>query len=294
MTLEIPSPSACGIQLAKLWTLAGKSLPVDVKELALEYSSKKPDPITKVEGHAVAGIEGMLIQRSEKKCWYILYQKDIAVSGRINFTLAHELGHYVLHRTYQDQFECDQKKLLAYSDSASLRYEAEANKFASYLLMPIADFRTQVNGEFVSLDLLEHCADRYQVSFTAATLKWLEFTNEAAMVIVARDGFVCWSYASKSAWKLGVHVPHGKPIPEIGNSRPQIITGGSNKRYGVPSGVWHPTLDAVESVIVSDKFDLTIFLIQFPEANLITHKEVEEDDSFDFLSARAKGLLWGK
>jgi len=294
MTTEPQSPSASGIQLAKLWLLAGKSLPVDVKELALEYSSKKPDPITKIAGHSVSGIDGMLVQRSEKKCWYILYQENIDVPGRINFTLAHELGHYVMHRSRQEEFRCDQRKLLAYDDTSSLAYEAEANRFASYLLMPIDDFRAQVGKEIASLDLLGHCADRYQVSFTAAALKWLEFTDEAAMVVVARDGFVCWSYTSKSARKLKVYLPPGSTLPEIegGSSPPSFDM--KNTGCEVPPGVWHPKLRAIESVILSDKFDLAIFLIQFPDANLIAHEEPEENDSFDFLSARAEGLLWGK
>jgi len=294
MTTELISPSVCGIQLAKLWISAGMSFPIDVKELALEVSSKKSDPITKVAGHSVLGIEGMLIQRTEKNCWYILYQENIDVPGRINFTLAHELGHYVLHRSRQEEFRCDQTKLLAYGDTASLAYEAEANRFASYLLMPIDDFRAQVGKEIASLDLLGHCADRYQVSFTAATLKWLEFTDEAAMVVVARDGFVCWSYTSKSARKLKVYLPPGSTLPEIGGGSSLPSSDMRNTGHEVSPGVWHPKLGAIESVILSDKFDLSIFLIQFPDANLIAHEEPEENDSFDFLSARAEGLLWGK
>lgn len=294
MATEPQSPSAWGIQLAKLWLLSGKSLPVDVKELALEFSSHKTDPITKIAGHSVSGIDGMLIQRSEKKCWYILYQENIDVPGRINFTLAHELGHYVLHRSRQEEFRCAQDKLLAYGDAASLADETEANRFASYLLMPIDDFRSQMGQGMASLGLLGHCADRYQVSFTAVTLKWLEFTDEAAMVVVARDGFVCWSYTSKSARNLNVYLPPGSTLPEIEGGGSLLSSGTRNKGCRVSPGVWHPNLEAVESIILSDKFDLGIFLVQFPGANPPVHKEPEENDSFDFLSARAEGLLWVK
>lgn len=294
MPTEPQSPSAYGIQLAKLWTLAGKTLPINVKEFALEFSSSKPDPITKVKGHSVSGIDGMLIQRSEKQCWYILYQENIESPGRINFTLAHEFGHYLLHRKRQEEFRCDQRKFLTYGDVSTLKMEAEANKFASYLLMPIDDFRNQVGPEIISLDLLSHCADRYQVSFTAVALKWLEFTGEAAMVVIARDGFVCWSYTSQSARKLKVYLSPGSTLPETRGGRSLLFSDTQNKGHEVSSGVWHPKLNAVESVILSDRFDLSIFLVQFPDANLITHEESEENDSFDFLSARAEGLLWRK
>jgi hypothetical protein len=39
------------------------------------------------------------------------------------------------------------------------------------------DFRRQVVGQQISLELLGHCAERYGVSLTAAILKWLEFTD---------------------------------------------------------------------------------------------------------------------
>lgn len=292
MKTERPSPSACAIQLAKLWTMAGKSFPIDAKELALEVSSQKRDPITKVEGHSIAGIDGMLIQRSEKNCWYILYQENIEVAGRINFTLAHELGHYMLHRDSQNEFRCDQKKLLTYSEQSLKAIESEANKFASYLLMPIDDFREQISGDSASLNLLGHCADRYNVSLTAATIKWLEFTTEAAMVVVARDGFVCWSYPSQSARKLKVYLSSGTPLPENGGY--SLADDTHNKSRVVPPGAWHPKLEATESVILSDKFDLAIYLIQFPDANLISHEEENEYDTFDFLSSRAEGMLWKK
>lgn len=291
---EYLSPSSYGIQLSKFWILAGKSLPVNVIELALEVSAQKPDPITKIKGHSIIGIDGMLIQRSEKQCWYILYQENMESPGRINFTLAHEFGHYMMHRKSKDEFRCEQKKFLEYNEISSLSFEYEANRFASYLLMPIDDFRSQIDKEIATLDLLSHCADRYQVSFTAAVLKWLEFTEEAAMVVIARDGFVCWSYTSKSAYKLKVYLSPGSILPETSNERSLFPNNAINKGYKVPPGIWHPKLEAIESVILSDRFDLSIFLIQFPDANLIIHEEYEENDSFNVLSARASGLLWRK
>jgi hypothetical protein len=288
MKTEVLSPSACAIQLAKLWKQAGKSFPIDAKELALAISSQKRGPITKVAGHSVSGIEGMLVQRPEQNCWYILYQENIAVAGRINFTLAHELGHYMLHRNSQNKFQCDQNNLLTYGEKSTKSLETEANKFASFLLMPIDDFRGQIEGKNGSLDLLGHCADRYNVSFTAATIKWLEFTSEAAMLIVARDGFVCWSYLSQSARKLKVFLPSGTPLPV--NDFGLHNTDMRNNGRVVPPGVWHPKFEALESSILSDKFDLVIYLIQYPDANLVIHDDENESDVFDFLNARAEGF----
>lgn len=276
------TPEAWGIQLSKFWRAAGMGWPVKVDQLALEYTKHLDDPVKKIEGHDVSGVEGVLAKNSGKNCWYILYDKTITSQGRINFTLAHELGHYVLHRSQSDKFECGPPDLLDYESKASKLRENEANRFASYVLMPADDFRSQIEGQKITLDLLGHCADRYGASFTATTLKWLELTGEAAMLVVARDDFICWSYPSKRARELGSYLPPGTEVPHAAINHTLISDASPvrNSSINVPAGVWHKTLEATQTIIQSDKYDLTIILIQFPTSGLIFHEEDDELDSF--------------
>jgi Zn-dependent peptidase ImmA (M78 family) len=66
--------------------------------------------------------------------------KDLTSPGRIRFTQAHELGHYILHRLECDHFECTDKDML--SSAPGIRNnEAESDLFASCLLMPLDDYR---------------------------------------------------------------------------------------------------------------------------------------------------------
>jgi hypothetical protein len=74
--------------------------------------------------------------------------------------------------------------------------------FASYLLMPLPDYRQQV-WRAVDLDVMRHCADRYGVSVTAAILKWLSYTEEKAIVVMSIDGYMKWSWSSTPAFKSG-------------------------------------------------------------------------------------------
>lgn len=266
--------------------------PIDVPQLALEYTKRFKDPVLKVKGHNVSGIEGMLIKRETKGGWYILYDETVEVEGRVNFTQGHELGHYLLHRQTRDEFQCGQNDVLDYDGPESRKQEIEANKFVSYLLMPIDDYRKQIDGQQVTVDLIGHCADRYRASFTAAALKWIEFTDECALLVVARDGFVCWSYPSGQARKLRAYLPPGNPVPETVLKRVQQTSfrNSRNQSCRVGAGVWHSNLEAEESLILSDRYDLVIFLIRFPFAALAEHEEAQEMDAFDVFSERAKGL----
>lgn len=296
MKTEPTTPSAWGIQLSKLWMECGQPFPVDVRQLALEVTKTRfSDPIAVIKPHGIAGIDGMLSKRKTKGDWCISYDEAVTVPGRINFTLGHEFGHYLAHRHTRDEFRCGQPDMLDYNSAASKKLEAEANKFASFLLMPANDFREQIKGQAVTIDLLGHCATRYGASFTATALKWLEITDEAAMLVVARDEFVCWSYPSTLASRKGAYLPPKTPVPQSAIDRLSGAAARSrNQGCRVQPGVWHATMEADESAIVSDQFELAIFLIRFPAARTVEHAEEPEEDAFSFLAERADGFNWTK
>jgi hypothetical protein len=293
------TPPAWGSQLSKLWMASGQDFPVDVKVLALEVSKTRfpDDPVGLIKAHGISGIDGMLSRRKKKGDWCISYDETVTVLGRINFTLGHELGHYLLHRKLREEFLCGQSDMLDYESEISKKLESEANTFASYLLMPINDFRDQIEGQAVTLDLLGHCADRYGTSFTATALKWIEFTDKAAVLVVARDDFICWSYPSKLARKRGVFLPPGTPLPQAALDRLNNAGGvkRQNQNRHVQAGIWHSEMEAEEAMILSDNFDQAIFFVQFPTARrIVEHEEEEEQDAFTYLSNRAQGLNWKK
>ena len=266
-TMSNPTtPSAWGIELSKFWMVCGQDFPVDVKQIAPEVTKRRfPDePVGIITAHGITGIDGMLSKR-KKGDWCISYDDTVTVQGRINFTLGHEFGHYLLHRKLREKFQCGQGDMLDYESTESKKIESEANKFASYLLMPINDFREQIQGQAVTLDLLGHCAERYGTSFTATALKWLEFTDKAALLVVARDDVICWSYPSKLAGKRGAYLQPGTPVPQSALDRlNHVDTKRVNQSCRVSQGIWHSEMEAEESVIISDNFDLAIFLVQFP------------------------------
>lgn len=58
-------------------------------------------------------------------------------------------------------------------DESVTKIEGEANTFASYLLMPLDDFRAQIKGRAIDIDVMTELSDRYAVSLTAAIQKWM-------------------------------------------------------------------------------------------------------------------------
>lgn len=195
---------------------AEERFPVDVERVAKEVSRVRyaDEPIVSIEPFDIEGVDGLLAQHPTAKKWKIGYNSQIQSPGRIRFTLAHEFGHYILHRQMRDQCQCTAKNMYEWDER---NIEAEADVFASFLLMPLDDFRTQVAGQSPSIEMFRRCSDRYGVSLMAAALKWTEIATQRAVVVAGRDGFVLWARSSRSAFRSKVYLSSKKftvPIPD--------------------------------------------------------------------------------
>ena len=280
-----------------LRTVLGEDrFPVDVEALALEVSRNHEDPITAVKGVDIDGFEGMLRARRKKPGWQILYNTQPRYRGRERFTLAHEFGHYLLHRRpltaahYRNgelsddfDFECLPLQANGWKDAEKQR-EEEADTFASFLLMPIDDYRNQVGSQEVTRDLLGHVTDRYGVSLLAAARKWIEFTDTRAAMVVARDGFALWGRASTRAYRSGVFIQSGMPIPDgsimaMGSASQHT---SSQRPVALPAGIWtfsRGSEPVRELTFFSDRLGLAVSLLQFDRA--IDGAEVEDEEPWD-------------
>lgn len=67
---------------------------------------------------------------------YIMISKSLDNTGRRNFTIAHELGHYFLDHLKKASFLADLNNTISENNAVAHPIEREANYFATCLLMP--------------------------------------------------------------------------------------------------------------------------------------------------------------
>lgn len=244
--------------------------PIDVKSIAQDYSRNvfPEEPITLVKGRSLSqNFEGALFPSPHVPGeWGIFYNSAIRSEGRINFTLGHELGHYLMHRNRVDEsILCTRQNMWGWNSAYGVM-EAEANTFASYLLMPLDDFRFQTSHfKRPTLSHFEVLRDRYNVSITAAVLKWLDITPRRAMIVVSRDGFIDWSWCSKPLLKSGVYFKPRQqttPIPDASLAARGSECGLFEIEHA--AGIWDEYEPVLESAIFSEYHDMVISLLVFP------------------------------
>lgn len=258
--------------------------PVDVERLALRAHEvfQWPDAITEVKAANIPGFEGCLHSNDDRTRWQLLYNSALQSRGRIRFTQAHELGHYILHRFDRGSMSCTEADMVNWSNDGQ-DIEGQADQFASYLLMPLDDYKTQVRDN-VDLDIFICCAKRYGVSLTAAILKWLDYTQQKALMVYSTDGFMNWSSSSEFAWKSGAFIKTKglvKPVPPGSLAADPAITREIAGR-SVPASTWFPHaergMEVREMKLVAERLGTVITLICLPATATVWPQRIEAEN----------------
>lgn len=120
-------------------------------------------------------VSGMLFRNAEQT---IIGVNSLHHPNRQRFTIAHELGHLLLHKE-QEELHVDTGVYSVQlrdnvSSQAVSRAEMEANRFAAELLMPKSMLLAELRAgevDFESEDGLLNLARRYRVSAQAMSLR---------------------------------------------------------------------------------------------------------------------------
>jgi len=124
-----------------------------------------------------ASVSGVTFRVSGKPPLILL--NALHPADRMRFTLAHELGHLVMHRF------------------PTVSMEDEANEFASALLMPEGDIRVAFRGRKVTLQLLAALKPEWKVAMQALLMR-----ASSLKVIASNHSRYLWQQISSKGWRL--------------------------------------------------------------------------------------------
>ncbi|MCX6291629.1 MAG: ImmA/IrrE family metallo-endopeptidase [Bacteroidetes bacterium] len=145
------------------------SLPIAIDEIALARGLKlKPYDM----GEEISGV--LVIEGDTSTIGYNTRHPEV----RQRFTIAHELGHYELHKSKNELFVDKNIPVILYRDQNSHtgedKLEQQANSFAAAILMPVSFLKKEIKAKKIkSLDdsMIVELAKTFNVSVAAMSIR---------------------------------------------------------------------------------------------------------------------------
>ena len=138
------------------------------------------------------GSEGRIIMNSGSGI--ISVNSSITLKTKLNFVLAHEIAHFVMHKGLMPMFSDNEKTLSDWHKNGP--HELQANEFAAELLMPTEQFNSKVSAKRLNINLIEEVAQYFHTSMTATFLKYKDVGSYPVMIIYLESGVVKWKQCS--------------------------------------------------------------------------------------------------
>jgi hypothetical protein len=229
---------------------------------------------TEIEIEAIAHARGALVRAAPTRGARanLLRMGDRAIisvddlpTDQRRWAIAHELGHFEAHPNVNYLGFCTGDDLRA--DYTSSGREPEANAFAAELLMPEHLYRNRVDGVTkVSWDPVTTFASEFQVSMTAAALRFVSLTGERLALYVCKDGKVAWSSGTRD---FGRRLPKGSPLSQWSLASDYFTKGRVPKHpETVSADAWAPNArdgeEVVEHALEQPSYRTVMSLVWFP------------------------------
>jgi len=175
----------------------------NANKILKEFLIKEP---AKLDLYAIAGYENLFIEERDlfssegqlvvkDGMGIITVDNKITEKGQKKFTVAHELGHYFNSGKKNGSYFCSGLDIRGIKQDITA--EVDANNFAAELLMPEDWFTKFTKGKIIGKKLLSESAEYFDISLSAAALRYAEIGSHPVAVIMSKDGSVKWSRINK-------------------------------------------------------------------------------------------------
>lgn len=220
--------------------------------------------------------DGVLMRKGGKAM--IVINSAIAYSGRKNFTMAHELGHFKIKGHDSAEYRCSSRDLDSFQSEKVVEYEA--NQFATEFLMPEQNVRAMMKRRAFNRETIEKISNDFATSLTSAALRAVKLTDDPCAIVVSTNNKILWSQSSQnfryeikpkgqilSENTYATDFFLGKTVPD----RPEAVNPlGWLSSTKIPND-----LELREHSIYFPKINMVLSLLTFPEKD---DYEIDDDE----------------
>ena len=238
--------------------------PVDVYQLAKEIGLQIRDvPSTGFDG-ALVRIAGHRI--ADRPDAIIAKRESIVGEARKRFTIAHEIGHYVLPGHGVDVSVCVTEQLDVAREKVA-QMEKEANRFASELLLPLHTVAEILGRYGFSMHTCSFVSEIFDASLTASASQCVN-ASESEVALVVTDGRIIKYFQRGDRWKYYI-----KQNEELSSTSlaATLAPGGPLEAKGKVAGTaWTSRLDCPdlwEESLLMPRYNRIITLLSMPKVD---------------------------
>ena len=112
--------------------------------------------------------------------------------GRLRFSIAHEIGHYLLGHRIPNELTADA------AGPYTAQQEREADVFATEFLMPEELVRPFCDRTPIDLGVVRAIAETFRCSIVAAAVRSVELSSAPCAVVYSEHGIVDWAKRSRT------------------------------------------------------------------------------------------------
>lgn len=124
----------------------------------------------------------------------IVISQELNNIGRKRFTIAHELGHVLMHQGFNYCCSTDFNIRITKKEK-----EQQANEFASELLLPRKIMLQELEHSDVSFKLVSKLCNHYNTSLIATIIRLTQLTKDNIILIYHKNNRIIWNYNSEQA-----------------------------------------------------------------------------------------------
>jgi len=227
--------------------------------------------------------EGFLIKDNENA--RIIISSHISNQGRKKFTLAHELGHYSIPSHTKNTFECISDFLNPFGRNPI--QEAEANQFASELLLPENLLTPILHTYKPDFNSIGELAEDSETSLTATAIKFTKHTDACCALIATSNNKIKWFQKSLS---FPCRIEHGAQVPAGSLTGSYSLKGVSQdaETKEVHATYWFNgkgisnSTTLFESCVPMPDYGVVLTMLWFSEPPYDTSGYGEEDEEYRY------------
>lgn len=179
------------------------------------------------------GFDGILLRSKTAQKGIIGVNAGIRELTRKRFTVAHEIGHFVIPH-HREIPACVSGSIERFSRGLAVP-ELEANEFAAELLLPGKEVAGRLDLGNPSLSRISLVANDFETSLSATTWRFLDLTSQPCAMV--------WSHAGGAVWyRANDALPFLMPVKSLPS--PVSIAGRLFGGETFPDGAGMQEVDA--------------------------------------------------